>query len=112
MSDANKMPFIPEVPERNSEGTVTKVMGIVALVVVGLGGGVSALSDAGLQEMLPWWGGVVGVFGFVSKLAWEYIRSRPLKHQAMASKMVAETQALMARNGALEKPEGQGGATP
>lgn len=83
--------------ERNSEQTLTKVLGIAALVVIGIGGAIQALTDAGIDQSLPWWGTVVTIFGFVSKLAWEYTKSRPAKHIALAEQVKAEAALLAAK---------------
>ena len=83
--------------ERNSEQTVVKAMGIAALVVVAIGGAVSALSDAGIEQQLPWFGTVATIFGLLSKIAWEYVKARPGKHFAMAEKLRAEASLLAAK---------------
>jgi len=81
------------VEENNSEQTLVKVMGVIALVTVALGAAVSALVDTPLSEQWPWLGTVALIFGALAKVAGDYVQSRPGKHLAMAEKIKAEALA-------------------
>ena len=79
--------------ERNSEQTIVKVMGVIALVTVALGAAVSALVSTPLSEQWPWLGTVALIFGALAKVAGDYVQSRPGKTMAKAEMLRAETAA-------------------
>lgn len=71
--------------ERNSEGKMTWIM-VVAAVIVALGAAGGALLTSGILDPWPWAATAIGALVSIAKVVGDYTKSRPAKHAALATR--------------------------